>query len=154
MAEKDYSPEYIRKIVAMLKKHEEEMNRLVLQKVICMDNDLTSLIKDFLKKEKINFSISEDSSTDFWLDNLNSTITVKFKINAPKHEILYDVYSPEYSVHLKEETIKDVERLEFLAEENRRWKIAESIEDIWLVLDQIKFWARKNNFSVMEKQLL
>ena len=30
MAEKDYSPEYIRKIVAMLKKHEEEMNRSVL----------------------------------------------------------------------------------------------------------------------------
>lgn len=30
MTEKEYSPEYIRKIVAMLKKHEEEMNRLVL----------------------------------------------------------------------------------------------------------------------------
>jgi len=119
-----------------------------------MENNLISILKEFIEKEKINFSISEDNSTDFWLDNLNSTITVKFKINAPKHEILYDVYSPEYSVHLKEETIKDVERLEFLAEENRRWKIAESIEDIWLVLDQIKFWARKNNFSVMEKQLL
>ena len=119
-----------------------------------MQNKLIPLIEDFLKQEKINFSISEDNSTDFWLDNLNSTIAVKFKINAPKHEILYDVYSPEYSVHLKEETIKDVERLEFLAEENRRWKLAESIEDIWLVLDQIKFWARKNNFSVMEKQLL
>jgi hypothetical protein len=119
-----------------------------------MKNNLIPIIEDFLKKEKINFSISEDNSTDFWLDNLNSTITVKFKINAPKHEILYDVYSPEYSVHLKEETIKDVERLEFLAEENRRWKIAESIENIWLVLDQIKFWARKNNFSVMEKKLI
>jgi len=64
------------------------------------------------------------------------------------------VYSPEYSIHLKEETIKDVEKLEFLAEENGRWKIAESIEDIWLVLDQIKFWAIKNNYSVMEKQLI
>jgi len=119
-----------------------------------MQNKLIPLIEDFLKQEKINFSISEDSSSDFWLDDLKSSMTVRFKIDSPKHQILYDVYSPEYSVHLKEETIKDVERLEFLAEENRRWKIAESIEDIWLVLDQIKLWARQNNFNVMEKQLL
>jgi len=119
-----------------------------------MQNKLIPLIEDFLKQEKINFSISEDNSTDFWLDDLKSSMTVRFKIDSPKHQILYDVYSPEYSVHLKEETIKDVERLEFLAEENRRWKIAESIEDIWLVLDQIKLWARQNNFNVMEKQLL
>ena len=119
-----------------------------------MQNKLIPLIEDFLKQEKINFLISEDSSSDFWLDDLKSSMTVRFKIDCPKHQILYDVYSPEYSVHLKEETIKDVERLEFLAEENRRWKIAESIEDIWLVLDQIKLWARQNNFNVMEKQLL
>ena len=30
MVEKEYSPEYIRKIVAMLEKHKKEMNRLVL----------------------------------------------------------------------------------------------------------------------------
>ncbi len=30
MVEKEYSPEYIRKIVAILEKHENEMNRLVL----------------------------------------------------------------------------------------------------------------------------
>jgi hypothetical protein len=119
-----------------------------------MRNNLVSVIRDFMKKEKIDFSISLDNSSEFWLDDLKSSITVRFKINSPEHQILYDVYSPEYSVHLKEETIKDVERLEFLAEENRRWKIAESIEDIWLVLDQIKLWARKNNFNVMEKQLL
>jgi len=119
-----------------------------------MGNNLIPLMKDFLKKEKINFSISKDNSSEFWLDNFNSTITVRFKIDDTKHEILYDVYSPEYSVHLKEETIKDVENLEFLAEENRKWKIAESIENIWLVIDQIKLWARKNNFSVTEKQLI
>ena len=119
-----------------------------------MKNNLIPVIKDFMKKEKIDFSISEDNSYEFWLDDLKSSITVRFKVNTPKHEILYDVYSPEFSVHLKEETIKDVERLEFLAEENKRWKIAESIEDVWLVLDQIKLWARQNNFNVMEKQLI
>jgi len=31
MIEKLYSPEYIRKIVAILEKHEKEMNRLILK---------------------------------------------------------------------------------------------------------------------------
>ena len=31
MAQKEYSPEYIKKIVAMLEKHEKEMNRMVLR---------------------------------------------------------------------------------------------------------------------------
>jgi len=119
-----------------------------------MQNNIIPVIEDFLKKEKINFLINQDNPSDFWLDALNSTIVVRFRINDSEHEILYDVYSPEYSVHLKEQTIKDVENLEFLAEENRRWNLAESIEDIWLILDQIKFWARNNNFSVREKKLV
>ena len=119
-----------------------------------MKNNLIPMIKDFLKKEKIDFSVSVDNSSEFWVDGLKSSITVRFKINSLEHQVLYDVYSPEYSVHLKEETLKDVERLEFLAEENRSWKIAECIEDIWLLLDQIKLWARQNNFYVMEKELI
>jgi len=119
-----------------------------------MENNLISILKEFIKKEKIDFSISEDDSSDFWLDDLKSSMTVRFKIDSPKHQILYDVYSPEYSVHLQEETIKDVEQLEQLAEENRKWKLAESIEDIWLVLDEIKLWAMENNFNVMEKKLI
>ena len=119
-----------------------------------MENNLIPLIKNFMKKEKIDFSVSEDNTSEFWLDDLKSSLTVRFMVNAPNHEILYDVYSPKYSVHLKEETLKDVERLEFLAEENKRWKLAESIEDVWLVLDQIKIWARQNNFNLSEKQLL
>ena len=119
-----------------------------------MENNLIPTLSNFIRKEKIDFSISEDNPSEFWLDDLKCPITVRFKVDVPKHEILYDVYSPEYSIHLKEETIKDVERLESLAEENRRWKIAESIEDIWLILDQIRLWAMQNNFSVMEKQLI
>jgi hypothetical protein len=119
-----------------------------------MNNNLIPILEEFIKKEKINFSISTDNTAGFWLDNQTNSITVRFKFDTPKHEIIYDVYSPEYSMHLKEETLKDVERLEFLAEENKRWKIAESIEDIWLVLDQIKIWAEQNNYTVVEKQLI
>jgi len=119
-----------------------------------MEKNLIPLIKDFMRQEKIEFSLSEDNSSEFWLDNLNSSITVRFELNIPNHKIFYDVYSPEYSVHLKEETLKDVKQLEYLAEEHKRWKIAETIEDIWLILDQIKLWAIQNNFSLMEKQLI
>jgi hypothetical protein len=119
-----------------------------------MRNNLISNLKDFIKKEKIKFLISEDNNSEFWLDDINNSLTVRFIIDNPNHEILYDVYSPEYSVHLKEETINDVEYLELLAEENRKWKLAESIEDIWIILDQIKLWANKNSYKIMERQLI
>ena len=122
--------------------------------VFKVENNLIGLIKDFMKKEKINFSVSEDNPSEFWLDDSNGSITIRFKLDANKHEILYDVYSPEFSVHLKEETLKDVENLEFLAEENRKWKIAEIIEDIWLIIDQIRLWAFQNNYRLLEKQLI
>ena len=115
---------------------------------------LIALIKDFMKRERIDFSVSEDNISEFWLDDSKDSITVRFKLDAPKHEILYDVYSPEFSVHLKEETIKDVENLEFLAEENGIWKIAKIIEDIWLIIDQIRLWAFQNNYRLLEKQLI
>jgi len=122
--------------------------------VFKVENNLIGLIKDFMKKEKINFSVSENNSSEFWLDDSNGSITIRFKLDANNHEILYDVYSPEFSVHLKEETLKDVENLEFLAEENRKWKIAEIIEDIWLIIDQIRLWAFQNNYRLLEKQLI
>jgi len=119
-----------------------------------MKDNLIPIVTDFMKRENIDLSISKDNSSEFWLDDTFGSITVRFKVDDPKHQILYDVYSPEFSVHLKEETLKDVERLEFLAEENKRWKIAEIIENIWLILDQIKIWARQNNFDLIEKQLI
>ena len=119
-----------------------------------MKNNLITVIKNFIEKEKINFLISEDNNSGFWLDDRNNSVTCRFKIDTLKQEILYDVYLTEYSVHLKEKTLKDVEVLEFISEENKRWKIAESIEEIWLILDQIKIWATKNNFNVKEKKLI
>jgi len=119
-----------------------------------MKNNLIPILTEFIKKEKIDLSISKDNTSEFWLDDKDNSITVRFKINDPEHEIFYDVYSPKYSVHLKEETLKDVENLEFIAEENRKWKIAQIIEDIWLILDQIKIWTIQNNYNLIEKQLV
>jgi len=119
-----------------------------------MRDNLVSIVDCFIQQEKINFSLSKDTPFEFWLDDPLETVTVRFKIDAPSKEIFYDVYSPKYSLHLKEETIDDVKRLEYLAEEHRQWKIAEIIENIWLILDQIRMWAVKNNFRLIEKNLV
>lgn len=119
-----------------------------------MKNDLVPIVYEFIFKEKIDLSLSEENASEFWLDESSGSITVKFKVDISNHEILYDVYSPKYSEHLTEETIKDVETLEHDAEDNRKWKIAEAIENIWLVLDQIRLWAEKNNFRIKEKKLV
>ena len=119
-----------------------------------MMNKLIPTLEDFMKKENINMTISEDNPYEFWLDDTLGSITVRFKVDALRHKILYDVYSPKFSVHLNEKTLKDVEKLEFLAEENREWRIAEIIEDVWLILDEIKIWGKQNNFNITEEQLI
>ncbi len=115
---------------------------------------LISDLSEFIKKEKIDIQLSKDSNTEFWLDTPDKSITIRFIIDIRSKQIFYDVYSTEYEIHLKEETLKDVEKLEFIAEEHRRWKIAEFIENIWLILDEVEIWAKKNDFSIKEKELI
>ncbi len=119
-----------------------------------VENNLVSDLLDFIKKEKIKIKLSKVSDMEFWLDSPDKSITVKFLIDSNAREILYDVYSVEHEVHLKEETIKDVEKLESIAEEDRKWKVAETIEDIWLILDEVEIWARKNKFNLREKEMI
>jgi len=118
------------------------------------DVDLVSDLLDFIKKEKIKIELSKDSDTEFWLDSLDKSITVRFIIDVKTRQIYYDVYLKEYEIHLKEETIKDVEKLEFIAEEHRKWKVAEAIEDIWLIIDEAEIWAQKNKYNIKEKKLI
>ena len=57
-------------------------------------------------------------------------------------------------MHLKEEGLRDVERLDMIVEERRKWDYEKSIEDLWLVLDCVRLWAQENRFSVEEKSLI
>lgn len=94
------------------------------------------------------------SNSEFWLQSPHDSVAAKFVIDNDADEILYDVFSTEYDVHLKEETLRDVEKIDFIAEEHRKWKLAETAENIWLILDEIKLWARKNKFKVREKEMI
>lgn len=89
------------------------------------------------------------SDSEFWLESPEASVVAKFIIDSD--EILYDVFSPEYDVHLNEEAIKDVEALDFFAEAQKDWKLEESVEDLWLILDQVKFWAEKNKLKKIKQ---
>jgi predicted RNase H-related nuclease YkuK (DUF458 family) len=119
-----------------------------------MRNDLVDTIKKFMETEKIKFKISDKKDSEFWLDDEEGNITVRFRINESNNSIFYDIYAPKLLRHLKEKHLKDVEQLEYLAEEHRNWKLAESIEEIWIILDEILIWAEKNNYYVKEKELI
>ncbi len=115
---------------------------------------LFSNVLEFLNNEQIDFELKKVSDSEFWLEKSDGSVTVKLKINHVAHEIWYDVYSTEYNRHLKEETIRDVEALEWIAEEQGKWSTAKAVEDIWLVLDEIRYWAQKNEFIVKENEII
>ena len=122
--------------------------------LIFMSDNLVNIIRKFIENENIDLSISDDNNSEFWLDDSDGNLTVRFSILASKNTIFYDIYAPKLLRHLKEKTLKDVEQLEFLAEEHRNWKMAETIEDIWLILDQIMMWAEQNKYSLKETELI
>jgi hypothetical protein len=122
--------------------------------LILMSSNIADMVRKFIENENIDLSISDDNNSEFWLDDSDGNLTVRFSIIASKNTILYDIYAPKLLRHLKEETLKDVEQLEFLAEEHRNWKMAETIEDIWLILDQIMMWAEQNKYSLKETELI
>jgi hypothetical protein len=119
-----------------------------------MPTDLVSNLQKFLKDEKIKIEIRKTSDSNFWLENPNGFISIKFFIYVNSDEILYDVFSPKYDVHFRLEDLRDVEKLDFLAEETRREEYEKSIEDMWLILDCVKLWAEKNGFRAKETRLI
>jgi hypothetical protein len=119
-----------------------------------METGLVSNLLNFLKEEKIKMKLQKTSDSEFWLESPDGFMTVKFVTDENAHEILYDVFSPKYDIHLREETLRDVERLDLIAEETGKWQYEKSIENFWLILDCVKLWARKNGFRVKEKRLI
>ncbi|HVP16227.1 MAG TPA: hypothetical protein VMT42_02555 [candidate division Zixibacteria bacterium] len=119
-----------------------------------METSLTSKLSDFLREEKIKMKLREISDSEFWLEGPYGFLTAKFRIDKGNHRVLYDLFSPKYDVHLKEETLRDVEKLDIIVEERGKWDYEKSIEGLWLVLDCVKLWAHENKFSVKEKILI
>lgn len=119
-----------------------------------MEIDLVLTLSAFLKEEKIKMELREVSNSEFWLESPNGFMAVRFFVDENAHQILYDVFSPKYDTHLKEETLRDVERLDLIVEDTGRWEYEKPIEDFWLILDCVKLWAQKNKFEIKEKEII
>jgi len=119
-----------------------------------METDLVSNLLNFLRDERIKMELRKTSDSDFWLESHDGFMTIKFVMDESKHEILYDIFSPKYDVHLREETLRDAERLDLIAEETGKWEYEKPIEDFWLILDCVKLWAQKNGFRTKETHLI
>lgn len=125
-----------------------------LKRVSEMETGLMSNLLSFTKEEKIKMRFQKKSDSEFWLESPDRSVTAKFVIDDNAREILYDIFSPAYDIHLKEETVEDVEKIDFIAEEHRKWKLAEAAEDIWLILDKIKLWTRDNRYTIKEHGMI
>jgi len=115
---------------------------------------LVKKLLNFMKDEKINMKLREISDFEFWLDEPYGFLSARFFIDVVAREISYDVFSPKYDLHLKEENLRDVEQLERIIEEKGKWDYEKSIEELWLILDCAKLWAQNNGFSVKEKPIV
>jgi hypothetical protein len=94
------------------------------------------------------------SDSEFRLEGSYGFLTAKFRVDRSNHQVLYDVFSPKYDVHPKEETLRGTEKLDTILEGKGKWDYEKSIEDLWLVPDCVKLWAQENKFSVKEKRLI
>jgi hypothetical protein len=119
-----------------------------------MGTDLVPKLLEFMKKEKINIVLREVSESEFWLESSDGFLTARFVVNQDDHLILFDLFSPKYDVHFKEETLRDVEKLDSTLEQMEDWDYEKPIENLWLLLDAAKLWAKKNGFLVKETRLI
>jgi hypothetical protein len=119
-----------------------------------METGLNSELLNFLEEEKIKMKLRTMSDSEFWLEGPYGFLTAKFRVENGTHQVSYDLFSPKYDVHLREEALVDVEKLDMIVEERGKWDYEKSIEGLWLVLDRVKLWAHENGFSVREKSLI
>ena len=124
------------------------MKNLQIQK------DLYTTLKDFIEKEKVKWDLFKKSQNEFWIEAVNSQLTARFEVDTQSKQIFYDIFSLEDEEHLNFDTIKDVEKRGFIEESRHNWRSEISIEEMWLVLDEIKLWAFKNKYKIIEKILI
>ena len=117
-----------------------------------MKSDVISDLLDFLEQEKLKIILKKKSDSEFWLESYDNSISSRFIID--NDEIFYDIFSPINEKHLRIETVKDIEKIEFISEERENWEFGKFLEDLWLVIDKIKIWTRTNNFNLKQKKLI
>jgi hypothetical protein len=132
------------------KKHRNRAVRIDMQTT----DDLYQHLKTFIKQEKLSLSLSKGSNEEIWLDGPEKKITAKILQDTAARTIAYDVYSVIDAMHLKDRTLKESEQNEYIQEEHRRWKTAEVLEEIWMIIDAMTLWSQTNNYRIKEAELI
>ena len=119
-----------------------------------METNFVKDLIDWIRTEKFNMNLREISDCEFWLEGPYGFLTARFFVDIDVREISYDIFSPKYDLHLKEESLRDVEKLERIIEEKGKWDYEKPVEELWLILDHVNLWAQNNGFSVKEKRIV
>jgi hypothetical protein len=117
------------------------------------DDSLVSVL-EVLRSKGFNLKDHLASSSELWFEMEDGSLNIVLRMDQSNQMILYDVFSPMYDAHFKEQSIRDIERLSLFAEEHRKWKLAKSIEDSWLALDWISLWARRQGLGLEQRRLV
>jgi hypothetical protein len=119
-----------------------------------LEKSLVKNLSDFIRDEKTKIKLREISDSEFWLEGPYGFLTARFFVDVDAREISYDVFSPKYDLHLKEESLRDVEKLERIMEEKGEWDYEKPIEELRLILDCARLWAHNSGFSIKEKPIV
>jgi hypothetical protein len=119
-----------------------------------LEKNFVKGLLDWIRNEKFNMKLQEISDCEFWLEGPYGFLTARFFVDIAAREISYDIFSPKYDLHLKEESLRDVEKMEHIIEEKGKWDYEKPIEELWLILDHVNIWAQHNGVSVKEKRIV
>ena len=118
-----------------------------------IENDFFSDLSALIKKERIRMKISRKSRSEVQIDVPDKSCIVKFVIDSIHHELWYDIYITEYATHLNEKLLYNFNKLYSLQKQHRKLKLPKYIPDIWVIFDEIDFWAKEAKFDVKQKEL-
>ena len=112
------------------------------------ENNFFSYLIDNIDKERIKFNLSKKSDSEIIFKSPDQSIIIKFIIDYIHNRLLYDIYLSEYHKHLKKRYIYNFEKMYSLQEKHGKLHLPKYLPELWIILDKIHIWARKNNFMI------
>ena len=118
----------------------------------------------FLEEERIrhgskapSFIVSKIDDSQLWLETTDGFILMKLIIHYETREVLYDICArsatPICDMHLTEETMDNLKKLDLVVGAIGKWQHQKSIDDLWFIFHWIKVWTKRNRL-LMEKAKL
>jgi hypothetical protein len=119
----------------------------------------------FLEEERIrhgskapNFIVSKIDDSQLWLESIDGFIFMKLLIHYETQEMLYDVCarstSPKCDMHLTEEIINDLGKLDLVVGAIGKWQHEESIDDLWFIFHWIRIWTKRKRLRMKRAKLV